>query len=153
MSSITAHHVADYLLAFAREHGDCLTNLKLQKLLYYSQAWYLALYGKPIFDDAFEAWVHGPVVRSVYRRFNRYRFNPITGSVDKPDLPRRVRSLIEEVFSKYGCFTGWDLERLTHEEVPWLAARDGLPPEAISSAEIDIGVMKSYYKSRLDGST
>lgn len=66
MAELAAKRVADYIIAFAHEHGDPVSNLKLQKLLYYAQAWHLALHDNPLFDERIEASVHGPAVPPVY---------------------------------------------------------------------------------------
>ena len=66
---ITISDIADYFITKNHEYGDYITNLKLQKLVYYAQAWYLAFLDKPLFDEDFEAWVHGPVNRDLYDRY------------------------------------------------------------------------------------
>ncbi|EOV0291184.1 Panacea domain-containing protein [Salmonella enterica] len=66
MSVTTLNKVADYLLRFARDHGDLMTQLKLQKMVFYADAWYMALHdGEELIADKFEAWVHGPVARAL----------------------------------------------------------------------------------------
>jgi len=67
MEIATPNNVSDYLISFAHSTGDVITNLKLQKLLFYSQAWYLALKDDYIFEEDFQAWVHGPVLVSQYQ--------------------------------------------------------------------------------------
>jgi uncharacterized phage-associated protein len=143
--------VADYILWFAHETGDCITNLKLQKLVYYAQAWCLALHGKPLFSDSLQAWVHGPVQPELYQRFRCYRYNPIAEDVHKPDLPASVEKHLNEIMAAFGGFTAYDLERMVHAETPWLAARKGLPADVASTAEIDMDEMKSFYRALADG--
>jgi len=75
--SYRALTIAKHILKICADHGDNLTNLKLQKLLYYSQAWYLALNDETLFSDDIEAWVHGPVVSSVYQEYKKYRYHDI----------------------------------------------------------------------------
>ena len=60
-----------------REAGDSITHLKLQKLIYYSQAWSLALNGIALFEEDFEAWAHGPVIPEVYQEYKEYGFNAL----------------------------------------------------------------------------
>ena len=85
--SHNANKIADYILFKTQNTGDFLTNLKLQKLLYYAQAWYLANYQKPLFDEPIEAWVHGPVVVQVYNEFRDYGCDRIGKMIDEePDL-------------------------------------------------------------------
>jgi|HubBroStandDraft_2_1064218.scaffolds.fasta_scaffold322050_2 uncharacterized phage-associated protein len=66
MATITASNLARYILSYFHEKGSPINSLKLQKLIYYGQAWSLALYDKPIFTEPVEAWVHGPVIYSVF---------------------------------------------------------------------------------------
>lgn len=150
MSKITASQVSDFFLAFAREHGDSLTNLKLQKLLYYAQGWYLGIHGKALFDEELEAWIHGPVVPSEYRRFKAYGFDPINGNIEEPTLPKKTREFLIDVYGTHARFSAWDLERATHEEPPWKAARGNLPLDANSNELISKDSMKMFFKGRVN---
>ena len=122
-----------------------LTPLKLQKLVYYAQAWHVALKGKPLFEDKIEAWIHGPVVRAVYTRFKKYSWKPIDCELKDPSLPARVEKFLQEVFSVYGSYSAWDLERMTHQEDPWINARKGLGIDQDGTKEISLGDMKKFY--------
>jgi len=95
--------VAHYFLELEGDAGE-ISNLKLQKLVYYAQGFSLALRGQPLFDAAIEAWMHGPVVPGLYRRFRDYGSNPIPPSAefDSSVLSADERHLIEEVFDVYG---------------------------------------------------
>ena len=143
----TAKKVAEYFLWKAREHGDWLTNLKLQKLLYYAQGWHLAIFKGPLFPEKIEAWVHGPAIPSVYGRFKRFGWNPITDQVTKPEFEHS--NLVDEVFEKYARFSAWELEQMTHEESPWRNARGGLAPEKESKNEIQPEAIQSYFAAKL----
>ena len=147
MTPVTANSVADFFLCFCREHGDVVTHLKLQKLLYYAQAWHLALKKKPLFDEPIEAWVHGPVVRSVYRRFRECHGDPISLKSAKPELGPAVEKHLTEVFSAYGRYSAWDLERMTHQEEPWQKARKGLNPDEEGKSEIARQHMTDFYRA------
>lgn len=146
---ITARHAADYILSQTREQGDPISNLKLQKLLYYAQAWRLALADEPLFSERLEAWVHGPVVPPVYGDFKAWSWQPILAEVASPALPSDVVEHLDDVLTAYGGFTGVQLERMTHSEEPWIIARRGLPPDAASNNEIQHSDMKTFYKKRL----
>ncbi len=147
----TANQIANFLLIQAREYGDYLTNLKLQKLLYYSQAWHLALYDEPLFNDELQAWVHGPVVPHVYGQYKAWGFNPITADATFPTLAKRSEKLIKEVYQKYSKFTGYELEQMTHEELPWNEARGGIPLDQTSNSVLSKETMKSSFKAKLQG--
>src|SRR5579859_7908067 len=102
MPAFKAKQIADYILRFCQDHGDPISNLKLQKLLYYSQAWHLALYDKPLFEEDLEAWVHGPAVMSVYGSFKDWSWKPITGRPPKPDLTKHAVAHLNDVMEVYG---------------------------------------------------
>lgn len=140
--------VSNYLLAESRERGDVLTNLKLQKLLYYAQAWHLALKGEPIFAEEFRAWVHGPVLLSQYHRFRKYRWEPILEDIQRPDdLAASVRDHLDEVLDVFGSETATALELMTHREQPWQEARGDTPSDEPSNAIINKNIMKDFYRS------
>ena len=150
MAATTANAVADHILCKTRETGDIITNLKLQKLLYYAQAWYLAFYDEPLFDEPIEAWVHGPAQPKVYRRFKKFEWRPITEEVACPTFTgRKVQSLIGEVLRVYGDKTASQLEVLTHSEAPWREARGGIPDYENSSRVITHESMRDFYRSKL----
>jgi uncharacterized phage-associated protein len=145
----TANRVAERLINLSHEKQDPITNLKLQKLLYYAQAWHLALYdGEPLFEDAIEAWVHGPVVPSIFRQYKEFRWNPISKTEGSP-LSERIEQHLESVWKIYGKFDATMLERRTHSEEPWLEARGGLPLDVPSHNVITPSRMRTYYSSLL----
>ena len=79
---LTCHDVANYFLALVDEDaGDTISNMKLQKLVYYAQGFYLALYGKPLFPERIEAWDQGPVIPELYRRFEKFGAK----AIEKPE--------------------------------------------------------------------
>lgn len=148
MAVTSTNAVADYFIRFSHQVGDPITNLKLQKLVYYAQAWYLALHGERLIPDTFQAWVHGPVCYPLYQRFRSYSWNPISESVEVPDLPEGVEAHLREVMEVYGGYSAWDLERLTHAEAPWLNARGDLPAGEPSCSVISEDDMRRFYAAR-----
>jgi uncharacterized phage-associated protein len=148
-AATTANRVAERLINLSHEKQAPITNLKLQKLLYYAQAWHLALYdGEPLFEDAIEAWVHGPVVPSIFRQYKEFRWNPISKAEGSP-LSERIERHLESVWTVYGRFDATTLERRTHSERPWLETRDGLPLDVSSKNVITHDCMRTYYSSLL----
>ena len=144
---IPAIEVARYFLSFTDEDaGELISNLKLQKLLYYAQAWYLALYDNELFNEEIEAWVHGPVVYSVYNRFKDYKWNNITEQPANPNLSVGIRKHLVEIMRVFGGFSARQLEQMTHREDPWKKARKNLPLDEPSRNIIDTKNMKEYYK-------
>ncbi len=150
MKSTTASEVAKYFISSFQKKNKEISNLKLQKLLYYAQAWHLALYGKPLFLDPIQAWVHGPVVPSVFRQYKDYAWRPITEEV-KAETLSDLTFHLKEVTRVYGEFDATTLERMTHQEGPWKEARGSLAPDEPSNRVITHESMKNFYHARLDG--
>lgn len=148
--------VCDYVILKVLEGGEQLNNLKLQKLLYYVQAWGLAHDRGRIFDAKFQAWVHGPVCRAVYDRFlpTKSLYSEITQSDISPGFnPDTINNddqlFIDSVLEAYVPFSGSQLEDISHREAPWKNAREGLQPAQRSEKEISELDMQNYYKQRL----
>ena len=129
-----------------------VTPLTLQKLLYYIQGNYAAIYDKPLFDAPCEAWVHGPVYRNVYNLFRDFKYNPIDDDRFVPlkesalPLTPEAKEVVDRVLDTLGMYSGKVLESITHKETPWLDARKGFLPDETSHAEISLDAMKSYFK-------
>lgn len=149
MAPSTADRVAEAIVNLSHDRNDPISNLKLQKLLYYCQAWYLAIFKKPLFDEEVEAWVHGPVVPRVFNRYRVCRWSPIPRG-DTVGVPQQVVGHLFKIWEVYGKFSAYDLERITHSEQPWQMARRGLLPDESSHNVITQDSMMSYYSSRLN---
>jgi len=147
---MTAEIVADAIIDLCNEHGDLITNLKLQKLLYYAQAWYLALYDTALFPDRFEAWVHGPIQPGVFAKFFRFSHRPIEQDASNWGVPKRVAKHIVDVLEAYGATTAFDLERLSCQEQPWIIARQGKAIDEPSTTVITTDAMRDFYRARLN---
>jgi|ERR1051325_8536095 uncharacterized phage-associated protein len=145
---ITAQDVAKYVIKFFHESEDLITNLKLQKLLYYIQGWHLGLYEKPLFEEDFQAWVHGPVQPAIYGEYKSYRWNPISEDIPDIQFPDAVKTHIDEVLETFGPETAYSLERMTHHEEPWILARNGIPHEQDCTNVITKQSMQSYFSRR-----
>jgi uncharacterized phage-associated protein len=123
--TLSAQDIAEYLLINASDGGGPpITHLVLQKLLYYSQGFHLALQSEPIFGDEIKAWKHGPVVPSIFEAYRKWRRNPIpcpdTVSADaRYDLAPETEEILSVVQSVYGSMPAWKLANLTHEAPPW----------------------------------
>lgn len=150
------HAVCDYIIRRVRTAETSLNLLKLQKLMYYVQAWSLAFYGTPLFVGRFQAWVHGPVNRELYDRFaaTKYLYSDIEISDCRPDfsdeqLTSDARMHIDSVLDSYAGFTGDQLEQMTHQEKPWVDARKGFQPYERCERLIAEETMQSYYSARL----
>lgn len=140
-----AYDVARVFLKLSKpEYGDVLTNLKLQKLVYYVQGFHLALYSKPLFDEPIVHWEHGPVVEDLYHTLKRYSSKPVP--VDSDFNPADIftkeqLALIADVNKVYGQFSAWKLRDMTHSESPWLSTT--------SSQEISHKALTEHFKTLL----
>src|SRR4051794_8482787 len=136
--------VADYIIG-----GRAMSAMKLQKLVYYSQAWHLARHGKALFPERIEAWANGPVVRELYDH-HRGDYSVVQWPWgDRANLTRDERESIDLVLWTYGTKDAQWLSDETHAERPWQQARRGLPPGARSSARIAVAPMRDYYRDLL----
>lgn len=143
----TASEIAKYIIASFQKKNKEISNLKLQKLLYYAQAWHLVLYEGPLFNDEIEAWVHGPVVPSVFREYKLFGWKSIAAKI-QVETPDSLRFHLSEVNRVYGKFDAVTLERMTHREDPWKRARGTLAPDEPSHAVISLSSMKNYFSDR-----
>lgn len=151
MATYSIDLVVDTLIHLARERNlSDLTNLKLQKLLYYAQAWNLAFTDECLFAEDIEAWVHGPVVPRVFRRFKALGWKAIDTEVSPLHGPYLIPHL-KSILTAYGGLGATQLERLTHSEDPWRLARVGIPPDVPSHNVISPKSMKVFYKARTSG--
>ncbi len=150
MGIIDVGTVAKYFLSKSIPGTEyAITHLKLQKLVYYAQAFYLANHdGKKLFDNPIEAWVHGPVCRELYNIYCECGSTVIIEDVTDVDLPVCVIEHLDSVWEVYGAFSGPQLEYLTHQEKPWQVARKkaNVKPWQSSTEEISCNDMEEFYK-------
>ena len=140
----TADNVARWFLSrnLVRAEPDLISNLKLQKLLYYAQGLHLAMHNKPLFLDHIVAWQYGPVVESVYRIYAGYGFNPIV-KFEKPveNFHGNERDILQFTLREFGQFSPWKLSDMVREESPWV---DTDSNRVISRAKIKWFFKKHY---------
>jgi uncharacterized phage-associated protein len=140
--------VAKYFLSRTDDDaGDTISNLKLQKLLYYSQGFHLAINNAVLFTDPILAWRHGPAIRRIYAEYADYR----SGGIPRPDefdvsVLGNVSDLLDEVYSVYGQYSAWRLREMTHAEPPW---RDTWRDDGIERI-IPVESMTAYFKTLVD---
>ncbi len=144
--SVQANDVATYLISLVRpEEGDVITHLKLQKLMYYAQAYALALLGRPLFAEPIVRWQHGPVVTSVYHTHKALGSAPLLPGTHQSvvHLDPKQRIVLNGVFAVYGRYEASALRNMTHREAPWLLTADG---GVITTTSIE-----SYFRGVLSG--
>lgn len=155
---VTYQQIADYFIALSNETQNLITNLKLQKLTYYAQAWHLAIFDDSLFEDEFEAWVHGPVLPVLYNQYKHFSWKPIIRedlaegvfAQIESTLDARTQAFLKDLVDEYFGLNAYELERLTHKEDPWKISRGDIPEDQPSTAVISKNLMKSYYAQFLD---
>ncbi len=139
------YDVAQYIL----EKQGLMTAMKLQKLVYYSQAWSLVWDEKPLFDEEIQAWANGPVTPALY---NEHRGMYNISAIPKgksANLNADEIETINVVLNAYGDKSSQWLSDRTHSETPWLEARDKAGSEDGDKCKEPIthAMMMEYYSS------
>lgn len=145
--STSVINIANKVLASTDiEQGETISNLKLQKLLYYLQGFFLAAYDKKLFDEPIEAWQYGPVVREAYQHFKSFGHQAITLEPDTAiiGLEDEDEALFQEVLEVYGQYSAVKLMHMTHDELPWKSTFHENPQGVISEE-----LLKQYFKTQL----
>lgn len=149
--------IANAILNFGFINNVKISPLKLQKLLYFANGYFLAAYDEPLIDRAFEAWDYGPVVPAVYREFKEFRSDEILRFASEYDrendeytpvpLPAsdsRLDRVLEFVWETYGSLSGLQLSDLTHRpDSPWDKTRN--ENKGIKDADITADKLKEYF--------
>ncbi len=137
---LSAFDVAKWLIAYnnSQENADLLTDLKLQKLLYYAQGIAIKYTGKALFNENLVAWDLGPVVPEVYNRYKNYGKNPIDEPIAMPNFgDNDVEVILKDVHEDYGQYSAFKLVEMTHNETPW--------QETSKNNIISIDKMREYF--------
>lgn len=133
-----------FLYLDSENEGDGISNLKLQKLVYYAQGFYSAIFDKPLFTNKISAWAHGPVVAELYHSYKVHGSNPIPCvDFDRSSLTQEEFELIGEVFEVFGQYSAWKLRSMTHEESPWLNHEN-------TADDIPFQEIAEYFKNRIN---
>lgn len=151
-SKYTAELIADWLLTKSE-----MSPKKLQKMLYYCYSWVLTLMNEKddsldnkLFDEKFEAWVHGPVIPSIYAKYRDYGYDDIPKKEKSVDIEDEdILDILEQVYEVYGNYSGNELESITHQEDPWKNARKDLKPFEAGNTVIPDSEIFSYYIKRV----
>ena len=137
-----------FINQFDKESGDVITHLKLQKLIYFSEAWSQVLLDRELFSENMEAWSHGPVVREVFSQFKSFGLNPLDATDDVIEFDSDVKDVLLQVMETYGNVSAKALEHLTHQDIPWKEARGDLSPEVKCSNSISKQSIKSFFNEK-----
>ncbi len=142
---LSCQEVARYFLSKVDEDsGDLISNLKLQKLVYYAQCLHLAIYDEPLFSEPIEAWLHGPVVPALYEVYRQYGGAALDShqDIDFSCYDDTIRNFLDEVYYFFGQFSAWKLRNMTHEEDPW----KNTPTNGIISHQLITEYFKDWLK-------
>lgn len=142
MHTISAHDVANYFLYLDSQNteSDGISNLKMQKLVYYAYGFHHAIFEEKLFDDTITAWKHGPVCESLYHTYNGYGkcFIPFNGTIfDVSSIPVEKQEFLSSIYNEYSQYSAWKLSAMTHEEAPWLKGRERLQPNSDKGCMLD----------------
>lgn len=119
----SALDIAKYIIAYEHRKGREVSNLRLQKLLYFVQAKFLRETGKPCFLDIMEAWDFGPVVPIVYHEYKIFGALDIILSIDSPHFPVEVSGIIDNILEYVAPYPTFQLVDITHAQKPWIDAK------------------------------
>ena len=141
---LTADAISDYFLSLVDEDaGDNISNLKLQKLLYYAQGFCLAIHDRPLFKDEIKAWAHGPVIPTVYHKYKEHGAGaiPLPTDVNFGRYSGDMKELLDDIYTVFGQYSAWKLREMTHVEPPWKnTTRNTIIPHR---------ALKAYFKTRV----
>lgn len=147
--------LADYIIITCNKENKDISNLKLQKLIFYCQAYHIARYRERLIDNYFEAWKHGAVLPALYSQYsylkykniNKYdedEYNDIRNSFDEY-LPE----FLDKIINKFGNMTANEIRELNHSEKPWQEARKGYKAHERCNEIISEKTMYEYYSNLL----
>jgi len=143
---IKAKDVAEFFImkGLQDEEEAGISNLKLQKLLYYAKGFHQAIFDKTLFPEKLWAWTHGPVVPDVYHEYKKYGAGPITELQCNPSdtFNEDQLELLNEVWSVFGQFSAWKLRDMSHNEKPWLDHEE-------DASMIEDEELTYYFKTRV----
>lgn len=151
LDDLYSNNKIDLVARYFLKKGGDITPLALQKLLYYAQAFYHAIFKETLFDNDCQAWAYGPVFPEVYYKYKNYGYNPIENHFDEQDcnfneLTLKEISFLDTILSSFGCFSGMVLSKMTHSEKPWIETRGSLKPEDRSVTVIDKKLIYEYFE-------
>jgi len=141
--------ISEYIIIVGKE----ITPLSLQKILYYAQGFYKAFFGKFLFEDDCQAWVHGPVFVDIYEKYRDFKSANIIIDIDydiEDIIVDEKREILNAVIKYFGYYNGKALEKMSHYETPWINARKGLLPTENSNNIINKEDIKEYFEKVKD---
>lgn len=142
----SARTVANYVINWSHDNNAEITNLRLQKLLYFLQGEMCAATGERLIEDDFEAWKLGPVIPDIYRDFSVYSSFDIPRQMNsKGNIAENDAKEMDKILEKYKKYTTWALVERSHAEDPWYSIYDIFGEDT----EIPFELIKSYYTKEI----
>lgn len=147
---INAKVIAQYFLT----KGN-LSPKKIQKLVYYTYAWFITLKNESpediqnrLFEEKPQAWAHGPVFQSHYQLYKDHGWHEIEKNTTEVRLKNpELSKFLDDIWAKFGKFSADELEYMTHQESPWLEARAGIAPGEPSNRELSDRTIYNFYSA------
>ena len=151
MEKVQPIDVANFFLsAIDEDAGDLISNLKMQKLVYYAQGIHLAMFNEKLFSEEIKAWEHGPVVPELYHEFKSFGRGAIEPNFENFNIDiftEKQKDMLKEVYNTFGQFSAWMLRNMTHEEKPWMeTTKNG----KVIGSVIDGKLLKEYFKTQIE---
>ena len=148
-NNVAPKTIAEYFLT-----KEAMTQKKIQKMVYYAYAWYIVNYNDNannithvLFTEKPQAWVHGPVFPSLYEEYKQYKRNNVPKIKNSILEKTELSEFLNQIWDVFGKYDGDELEFMTHNEKPWINARNGIPAISPSNEEIDLKDIYNYYGS------
>ena len=127
-------HVAKYIIdTYKKMSGTTIDQMKLHKLLYFTQRENLAITGQVMFNEQFEGWKYGPVSRTV-----RDAFTGTDIQINNSDISNESKYIVNNIINQYGSYEPWKLSELSHKEYSWKQSRIGISENENGSRIIKI---------------
>ncbi|WP_317328373.1 Panacea domain-containing protein [Ruthenibacterium lactatiformans] len=115
----SAHNIAIYVINWCLDRNIQITNLKLQKLLYFLQGEYSKTTGNRLIIDDFYAWQLGPVVPSVYAEYSIFSSSALPAQKQTVFISNEDACVMDAILQKYAYCSTWNLVELSHQQDPW----------------------------------
>lgn len=114
--------LAEKIIQISNSNGMYITNLQLQKIMYYTQGQFMKKFGYKAFEEKIECWPYGPVIKRVWAKFTNYGRRPILDIASDLEINNEEEKLISHILDEKLSMNVWDLVDQTHDELPWYEA-------------------------------
>ncbi len=152
---INYKELSNYIIMKCNKEDKDISNKKLQKIIFYCQAYHIAIYKEKLIDNDFEAWRHGAVLPVLYNNYCKYGYNNINKYTEEAyNKARRVMGVylcdfLDTIIDKFSSMSADCIEILNHSELPWQEAREGYLPSQNCNEVINEETINRYYSELL----